>query len=53
MNKSDDKIPKDYDYVSKKGKKPRKDIATAVEAMIGAIYKEINNLGKIINLIKD
>ena len=33
------------------GKSPHKYIATAVEAMIGAIYKEEGKLNKIIELI--
>lgn len=42
----------DYNYEKKPNKNPRKYIATAVEAMIGAIYKEINDLKPIIELLK-
>lgn len=39
FDENDDKIPKDYDYKPKKGKdSPHKYIATAVEALIAAIY---------------
>ena len=58
-DKDDSKILKDYDYTTtgktsgnNKKKNPRKYIATAVEAMIGAIYKEINNLKPIIKLLE-
>ena len=43
LDEDDDKIRKDYDYVPKKGKSPHKYIATAVEAMVAAIYNN-NNL---------
>lgn len=46
LDEDDDKIRKDYDYVPKKGKSPRKYIATAVEAMVAAIYNN-NNLEEI------
>jgi len=42
----------DYNYEKKPNKNPRKYIATAVEAMIGAIYKETNDLKPIIELLK-
>ena len=44
-------MPHDYDYEKRKGDNPRKYIATAVEAMIGAIYKETNDLEAIIQLL--
>ena len=46
LDEDDDKIRKDYDYVPKKGKSPHKYIATAVEAMVAAIYNN-NNLEEI------
>lgn len=56
--KDDDKIKQDYDYnkpgkTSGKNKKTSsyKYIATAVEAMIGAIYLETNDLDKISELL--
>lgn len=57
--KDDDKIKQDYDYnkpgktSSGKNKKssPHKYIATAVEAMIGAIYLETKDLDKISELL--
>ena len=59
IDPNDKKIPTNYDY--KKSKKtssgkhkkhnPYKYIATAVEAMIGAIYKETNDLKPIIELL--
>lgn len=56
--KDDDKIPQDYDYnkpgkTSGKNKKTSsyKYIATAVEAMIGAIYLETKDLDKISDLL--
>lgn len=58
-DKTDNSIVKDYNYqVPKKtsgGNKkesPHKYIATAVEAMIGAIYKETKNIDSIINLLR-
>lgn len=58
-DKDDDKILQDYDYnkpgktSSGKNKKtsPHKYIATAVEAMIGAIYLETKDLDKISELL--
>lgn len=57
-DKEDKKIKGDYDFIkldktSGKNRKrsPHKYIATAVEAMIGAIYKEEGKLDKIIELI--
>ena len=49
----DGEMPDDYDYDSKAGtnKNPHKYIATAVEAMIGAIYKETNDLDDIRKLL--
>ena len=46
-DKEDVKMPDNYDCVMSS-----KYIATAVEAMIGAIYKEINDLEPIIELLK-
>ena len=57
-DKEDEKIKRDYDFIKldktsgknrKKG--PHKYIATAVEVMIRAIYKEEGKLDKIIELI--
>ncbi len=53
-DKDDDKLPDSYDYIKFKGtnKNPCKYIATAVEAVIGAIYKETKDLNAIIELLK-
>ena len=55
----DDKIVKDYDFnepsKTKGGNRkdsPHKYIATAVEAMVGAIYKETKDMNSIIELLK-
>ncbi len=49
---NDQKMPKDYEYVVKKGgNNPHKYIATAVEAMIGAIYLETSELEPIKKLV--
>ncbi len=50
---NDEKKPKDYIYGDsrKKNNNPHKYIATAVEAMIGAIFKETNDLKPIIELL--
>lgn len=57
-DKEDEKIKRDYDFIkldktSGKNRKrsPHKYFTTAVEAMIGAIYKEEGKLDKIIELI--
>ena len=57
-DKEDEKIKRDYDFIKldktsgkNRKKSPHKYIATAVEAMIGAIYKEEGKLDKIIELI--
>ena len=57
-DKTNDNIPKNYDYIkpkktSGKNKKrsPHKYIADAVEAIIGAIYKETGNLDEIKELL--
>ena len=43
FDESDDNIPRDYDYrVSQNGNSPSKYIATAVEALIAAIYLDNN-----------
>jgi dsRNA-specific ribonuclease len=49
----DEKMPKNYDYYCTLGwnKNSHKYIATAVEAMIGAIYKETNDLDAIRELL--
>lgn len=50
FDKNNEEMPQDYDYKpgNKKHKSKHKYIATAVEAMIGAIYlTDKNNLGKI------
>ena len=53
-DKDDSKMPNDYDYGEHKGNNhnPHKYIATAVEAVVGAIYKEIKDLNSIIELLK-
>jgi len=53
FDKDDSKIPHDYNYEKSKGvnSNPHKYIATAVEAMIGAIYKETNELQSIRELL--
>ena len=51
-DENDEKIPTDYNYVTKKNNNPHKYIATAVEAMIGAIYQETKDLKQIIDLLK-
>jgi dsRNA-specific ribonuclease len=56
FDKNDDKIPKDYDYRDppKKGKdSPSKYIATAVEALIAAVYLDNNeDLGLVLEIVK-
>ena len=47
----DTKMPNDYDYESKKGNNPRKYIATAVEAMVGAIFLETDDLEAITKMV--
>ena len=50
----DEKKPIDYNYIEKKGNNnPHKYIATAVEAVIGAIFKETNNIDAINQLIAE
>lgn len=53
-DKGDNKLPNSYDYKNYNGtnKNPCKYIATAVEAVIGAIYKETKRLDIIIELLK-
>ncbi len=53
FDKDDPKIPHDYNYEESKGvnSNPHKYIATAIEAMIGAIYKETNELKSIQELL--
>lgn len=53
FDKKDSKIPHDYNYDKLKGEdyNPHKYIATAVEAIIGAIYKETNELKSIRKLL--
>lgn len=58
IDSSDSNIKKDYDYINPKKTKggnkkdsPHKYIATAVEAMIGAIYKEKKDLKRIMKLL--
>lgn len=52
-NTKDKNLPDDYNYEDTPGenKNRHKYIATAIEAMIGAIYKEINDLKPIIELL--
>ena len=47
-------MPDDYDYGEHKGNNhnPHKYIATAVEAMVGAIYKETKDSDSIIEHLK-
>ena len=55
FDKNDDKIPRDYDYRNpKKGKaSPYKYIATAVEALIAAVYLDNKeNFGLVIEIAK-
>lgn len=49
----DDKMPDDYDYdkSKNKGNNPHKYIATAVEAVLGAIYLETNDIASLIELV--
>ena len=51
---ADSKMPNDYKYNNHEGKNhnPHKYIATAVEAMVGAIYKGTKDLNFIIELLK-
>lgn len=51
---SDKGMPDDYDYEAHEGtnRNPCKYIATAVEAMIGAIYKETRDLDSIVKLLE-
>ncbi len=52
-NTKDENLPNDYNYEDTPGenKNRHKYIATAIEAMIGAIYKETNDLKSIIELL--
>ena len=51
-DENDDKMPNDYNYGdARKKHNPHKYIATAIEAMIGAIYKEEKDLKPIIELL--
>ncbi len=54
FDKEDSKIPHNYNYEESKGENnnPHKYIATAVEAMIAAIYKETEDLTSIKELLK-
>lgn len=54
MDNEDEKIAADYNYDKYKSKNRNraKYIATAVEAMIGAIYKETNNLKELTKLLQ-
>jgi len=49
---SDDNIPNNYNYSKKKGGSSHKYIATAVEAMVGAIYFETEDLKAITAMIE-
>ena len=52
-DENDQNMKRDYLYDGrKKNNNPRKYIATAVEAVIGAIYKETGNLNKVITIIE-
>ena len=51
-DKNDPKMLTDYNYLNKKGGNPRKYIATAVEAMVGAIYFETEDMKAIKMLIE-
>ena len=57
FDESDDNIPRDYNYREppKKGKdSPSKYIATAVEALLAAIYLDNNkNIDLIVDIAKD
>lgn len=50
----DEKLPDSYEYekFGDTNKNPCKYIATAVEAVIGAIYKDTNDMGSIIGIIE-
>lgn len=49
----DEKMPKDYNYVKgKKGRNKHKYIATAVEAVIGAIFWETKDIEQIKKLVE-
>ena len=52
-DKDDSKMPDDYEYGEHKGNNhnPHKYIATAVEAVVGAIYKQTKDLNSIIELL--
>ena len=52
-NSQDSNLPNDYNYENYQSENHNrtKYIATCVEAMIGAIYKEINDLKPIIELL--
>ncbi len=50
FDREDDKIPKDYQY--SENKETHKFIATAVEALIGAIYFSTNSLVELQEIIK-
>ena len=52
-DENDQNMKRDYLYDGrKKNNNPRKYIATAAEAVIGAIYKETGNLNKVITIIE-
>ena len=50
-DKSDRNRPQDYEYKGKKNKNPRKYIATAVEACLGAIYMEDDGFGRVLTIV--
>ena len=54
-DKDDSKMPDDYDYGEHKGNNhnPHKYIATAAEAVVGAICKETKDLNSIIELLEN
>lgn len=52
FDKKDEKKPQDYDFFEDEKDGPHKYIATAVEAMIGAIYIRTKNLNRIKKLLK-
>ena len=49
---NDKKMPDDYNYMAKKGNNPHKYIATAVEAVIAAIYLETKDFKAVTEQIK-
>ena len=54
FDREDSNIPKDYNYDESKGinDNPHKYIATAVEAMIGAMYKEKEDFSLVYKLVE-